>query len=223
MAILTQYSSRRWRITLNKEDPNLRLSDLSFSGNQIISMDGEGLVRTIELTKPVERLVLGDDGLQTTANIQIISTSNEGIKLFQAPYLDQVRYLLNADYTQEDLPNEKIVSPFLRQAEYRVYGALKVTEAQYDSTIAPDPIKKEKAILATLYHTAALLVPSLPDIVEGAANQERTRYVELDPEKKIDLLLMAAKDIIDDIDPDIPTVTGKGVPIGSIKRCRTLF
>ena len=230
MPILTGPSTK-WRITLSStteqaieslQQSDIKLPPVGADANSVTAITGTGLIRDITLQRAVSNLII--TGITRNGdNYGLSVVSVEDIAL--VPYYDQIRMLLNVDLDADTLPDNKIRSPFLRSAEIEIYEDIGRTEQQYDDQIGDVNTndarsKAEKARLATLYRTAGLMVTSVPDIIEGAALSERTRYVEFDPLQKRDELIKFSKDLISDL---IPTngrpVTGSGVPIGTMRRC----
>ena len=115
--------------------------------------------------------------------------------------MNQIRNILRIGIEQEDLPDSTILEEvFVRRAELAVYAQTNTTESQFNALAADDP-KRERLRIATLYRTAALLVPALPDIVREQFQSELRQYVQMDWEKKINFFISQADDAIQ---PDLP-------------------
>ena len=104
--------------------------------------------------------------------------------------------------TINDISDRQIENPYLRSAEYEVYEALGVTESEYDTKAAADATYREKTRIATLYRTAALLVPSVPDILQESVLSVQRRYVQFDPDKKIAAFIRLSNNEIEEYLPE---------------------
>ena len=199
MAILS--SIPNWRITLNRDvvpgESALRVGDFT---PVITDISGTGLIRDIVLDTPRTT----STGFLTSSDITISNHATDPAMVVTsvAPSglilsaLDQIRQLLDVGLTSTQLPNAVIYSSvYLRKGEREVYESTGESDSTYNR-LSPD--KKENFRIATMYRTAALLVPALPDIVEQSTLRLRTRYVEIDWQEKIALFLKLADEVIED-------------------------
>ena len=233
MAILSQFNSTSWIITLNREinqaenEPEFRLgntdvvpnipADIAISGSVVRNIRGSGLTRTITLEVERSTLPITDITINQSryAGMEVIATQNAD----QIPYLTQIRNLLDLSLTAANLPDSTIEQPsFLRTAELQIYDTLMLTDATYDTKAGSDELFKERVRIATMYHTAALLIPVLPNIVETSTLRLRTRYTEIDWQLKRDSFLKISND---SIKPDIPGngSSDVGVVVDIIQQC----
>ena len=216
MAILSDIKSTSWILTFNENPGTINIANVTVSSNTVTSITGMGTTRTLIVGTQVSDLEISDITITgLPSSVELIDIENRILSGFLA----QIRSILNISLTKTDLPDDKIVSPFLRSADNAVLAELDLTTQAY---AAKSDSFKEKARLSVLYRTAAFLVPSLPDIVEEAILNERTRYVEYDPDQKIAYFIRLSKNEIQDLLPP-GTVTGSGVPIKTIRKCRVLF
>ena len=134
--------------------------------------------------------------------------------------MNQVRNILRIGVTAEDLPDNTILEPaFVRRAELAVYAQTDIAnDAAFDELAADDP-KRERLKIATLYRTAALLVPALPDIVREQFQSELRQYVQMDWEQKINFFIGQANDTLQ---PDIPA-DAQVSSVGSVGSSYTRF
>ena len=223
MAILSQFNSNRWLITLNREETDseskLVPNDFNFTSNNnaVTSITGSGITRTIVLTEEVATLdisritIINHDAAPI---MEVISAENALL----IPFLAQIRNLLGVDLTKEDLPDATILqSAFLRTAELQVYSNLGLSgDTAYDAK-AVDALFRERSRIAVIYRTAALLVPVLPSIIESSIESERIRYAEIDWEEKINFFLGAADTAIKE-DMTVPLGDGNAI-VGLISQC----
>jgi len=165
-------------------------ADITVSGNAVSSVSGAGTTWMLILRDPVA--ILPPSSVTITGST-VVSTENAEI----AGFMQQIRNLLRIGMDAADLPDATIRQlSYLRKAEFSVYEETKKTEAQYDTAIMNDPAMRDRFRIAAMYHTAALLVPALPDIVREEFQQEYRQYVQMDGDEKIALFLNAAKDAI---------------------------
>ena len=123
---------------------------------------------------------------------------------------DQIRHRIDIDLTSEDIPDSIIDQPaYLRLAELQVYDILDVTEAAFDEKT---DLFKERAQIATIYRTAALMIYSFPQVIEEEIVTTDMRWSEIDLEKKYELLMRLSEDILGD---DIVNPPTSGVEIVS--------
>ena len=217
--------TNKWQITLNRTEvlsgnnPEQPLASRDFTPSLTL-VPGTGTIRSVVLgtrqsfLTPSEITIAHHDaqsmpGLDDYRSALVVTdvAPNDHIILNA---LNQIRQLLDVGITSTELPNAVIYSSvYLRKGELEVYESTGITsDADYDTKAAagPNPTAfAERYRIATMYRTAALLVPALPDIVEQSTLRLRTRYTEIDWEKKIALLLKLADDIIEDdiVDPQI--------------------
>ena len=211
MAILSQFPSNRWIITLNREvtEPALAPNAFTISGNSVLSITGSGTTRTIVLGGALAMLNATDISIDQsgyTDEVNVIATENALL----IPFLEQIRNLIGLDLSTQNLPDATILQPaFLRAAELQVYDALDTTDTAYDTKAASDELFKERTRIAVIYRTAALLVPVLPSIVESSTLRLRTRYTQIDWQEKVAFFIKAADDAVkpDIIDPDFGDAT----------------
>ena len=106
--------------------------------------------------------------------------------------------------TAEDLPDATIQElAFLRKAELTVYNQTKKTESEFDTESSTDTELRDRFRIATMYRTAALLVPSLPQIVREEYLSELRAYSEIDWQERINFFISEAGDAVaEDIPPD---------------------
>lgn len=209
MAILTSFETINWKITFSEDNENLMANLLQVTGNMVTSLSATGITRDAVLQNPTNNLVITDTGV---SGVTVVSVENADL----ADYLNEIRWLLNAALTENDLSDQQIRSPFLRSAEFEVYDALGVTEAEYDTRSATDMVFREKVRLSTLYRTAALLVPSIPDILQQRIFEGSVRYVEYDPKEKIANFIRLSNNEIEEF---IPTENQRtGFAAGSFQR-----
>ena len=205
MAIITSFPSVNWKITFNKDDADLEANQLMISGNAVTSLSSSGITRDAVLQNPTDSLVITNTG---DPELLVVSVQNAD----QLTFYDQVRRLLNVNLEESDLPNDVIRSPYLRSAEYEIYNLLMMTDTTYDSRAGTDDTFREKTRLATIYKTAALMVPAIPDIIRSTVFQTTINYAEYDPEKKQEYLdNLAEEEIVDLVPPDrFPTGFASG-------------
>ena len=208
MAILTQFPSKRWQITLSRlettsEGPLLTTSITVTvpdppNVNPVTSISGTGLMRDIILMTAVDAIPLGNIQLGTRyMGMTVTATQNSDLLEF----LQQVRNLLRIGLSATALPDSTILEQvFLRSAELEVYDALNLVDSTYDAKAENDPAFRERAQNAVLYRTAAKLLYSLPEIVSEAVLQQSVRYREIDIDNKISFWLNLADQ---SIEPDI--------------------
>lgn len=191
MAILSEFPTTQWTITLSTTpSTTLMPADITVSGNAVSSVSGAGTTWMLILRDPVA--ILPPSSVTITGST-VVSTENAEI----AGFMQQIRNLLRIGMDAADLPDATIRQlSYLRKAEFSVYEETKKTEAQYDTAIMNDPAMRDRFRIAAMYHTAALLVPALPDIVREEFQQEYRQYVQMDGDEKIALFLNAAKDAI---------------------------
>lgn len=227
MAILSQFDSNKWLITLNREEtdsePELVPNDFSFTSNNntVTSITGSGITRTIVLTEEVATLDVSQITIinhDTTPIMEVISAQNALV----IPFLAQIRNLLGVELSKEDLPDATILqAAFLRTAELQMYSNLGINgDTAYDAKVTSNSggaLFQERTRIATIYRTAALLVPVLPSIIESSIESERIRYTEIDWEEKINFFLNAADAAVKE---DIPSDLSDGDAIvGLISQC----
>ena len=163
MAILTTFPSRNWRITFSADPVSIQAADITITlptspptTVSVTSISGTGTSRNLVLGTEIS--ILKPSYISITGlTVTIISTQNTALAAFLSSYVEQIRSLLNISLTKEDLPDDKIVSPFLRSAEFDIYKNLELAnDAAYDAKVASDgDIFREKSRLALLYQTAA--------------------------------------------------------------------
>ena len=212
MAILSAIDTSNWQITLNRveQPPELALVAADFTAPVVTGVSGIGLTRDIVLSSSTNNLTpsnirIANHDARPAENVSAMVVT-DAITTLLAGALDQIRQLLDVGLTSTELPNAVVRSSvYLRKAELEVYQSTNLTDATYDSTIASMPLKAEQYRISTMYRTAALLIPALPDIVEQSTLRLRTRYTEIDWEKKRALFLQLSDDIIEDdiVDPQI--------------------
>ena len=178
----------------------LQSSDFSVAGNTITSgvESADGNSWDLTLGTPISALEEGASGVSV---FNTIITGTENIAL--QPFLQQIRDILRIGVTAEDLPDETISDlVFLRKAELDVYDRTGISEATYDTRAAADTALRDRFRISTMYRTAALLVPALPDIVRESFQSELRQYVQMDWEQKINFFLTQADDAIEEDIPD---------------------
>ena len=212
MAILTQFPSTEWNITLNVPVTALTQSNVPAIGgtNTVTAVSGSGTTWKLTLTDAVETLAPSAvmiTGITTTPPVEVVSTDNAAI----APFMQEIRNLLRIGLDAQDLPDATIRQlSYLRQAEMNVYQEAPIkTDTAYDSA-ASNPLLRDRYRIATMYHTAALLVPALPDIVREEFKEEYRQYVQMQGEDKINLFLGAAKDALIPEQPTTASVSNVG-------------
>ena len=173
-------------------------------------MSGTGTSFLLVLGTAVSSLAVTDVTITTTPPTQVIATDNADI----AGFMSQIRSLLNIGVSSEDLPDSVIRElVFLRKAELQVYDQTKKTEATYDTEVLTDTAMRDRFRIATMYRTAALLVPAIPDIIREQFLRESTQYVEMKAEEKINIFLNNAKDAIE-VDLPVGTSTSNVGELG---------
>ena len=207
MAILSQFSSSNWIITLNRELNNsegiLQLSDIAITNNPVLSIAGNGFTRTIRLSTAETNLnpndIVIDPRFVGPPLLEVIATDNADL----IPYLSQIRDLIGVSYKEEDIPDNIIKQDiYLRQAEFLVYekvneeirknsgintlyrGLSQLDDATYDAQQS-NLIFIEKHRIAVMYRTAALMIPALPQILQDFILRNEYRYAEIDWQEKI--------------------------------------
>ena len=217
MAILSEFPTTQWVITLSATRDALVLADIMVTGNIVSAVSGSGTTWTLTLSNPVATLLPGS---VTITGSTVVSTENGEISGF----MQQIRNLLRIGMDAADLPDVTIRQlSYLRKAEFTVYEETKKTETEYDSTIMNDATMRDRFRIATMYHTAALLVPALPDIVREEFQQEYRQYVQMTGEEKIALFLNAAKDAIEEVIPPADRVVSKVGELGTSYTKYTAF
>ena len=172
----------------------------------VVDTAGSGTEWTLTLENPVLTLAPSDI---TIPGATVVSTDNASISGF----MEQIRNLLRIGITSEDLPDSTIREyAFLRAAELATYEKTQKTEAAFDTESLTDTALRDRFRISTMYRTAALLVPALPDIVREEFLSELRQYVQMDWEQKINFYNTQADDVVKD---DIPA--GAGVSsVGSV-------
>lgn len=195
MAILTSFSTVNWKITFSEDNSSLTASGIQISGNGVTSLSSSGITRDAVLQTATDNLVITSTGV---SGVTVVSVENRDL----VDYLSQIRWILNSLLTVTDLPDEQILSPFLRSAEYETYDALGISESDYDTKASTDSTYREKVRLSTLYRTAALMVPAVPDIIRQRIDLESIQYVEYDPQEKIANYLRLSNNEIEEFLPE---------------------
>ena len=198
MAILTTFPTRNWKITFSEDNSNLAAGGITITGNSVTSLSSSGITRDAVLHTADSDLEVSDITATGVSGVTVVSVENGDI----ANYLNQIRWLLNARLTQVDLSDQQILNPFLRSAEYETYDALGVTESQYDTRANSDSTFQEKVRLSTLYRTAALLVPAIPDIIRQGSVRASYQWAEFDPKEKIANFIRLSTNEIEEYIPE---------------------
>ena len=217
MAIISEFPSTRWNISLDTSLPTLVPGDISVTGNTVTAVSGAGQSWVLTLGIAVSTLL---PAAITVSGASVTSTSNADIAMF----LEQIRNILRIGLTQDDLPDATIEElVFLRRAELTTYEKTGKTEAQYDSETAMNTAAaqalRDRFRISVMYRTAALLVPALPDIVRESFQSELRQYVQMDWEQKINFFLSQSDDAIEE---DLPT-TADVSSVGSVGSSYTRY
>lgn len=209
MAILTQFPSRRWQITLNRAESSTEtaLMPNAFNVtvpnppnvNLVIGITGTGLMRIITLTEAVDAIPIANIVISQSSYTGMMVTATQNADLLD--FLQQIRNLLRIGLSSTDLPDSTILEQvFLRAAELEVYDALDLTDATYDAKALNDPAFRERTQNAVLYRAAAKILYSLPEIVSETVLQQSVRYREIDIDNKITFWLNLSNQ---SIEPDV--------------------
>ena len=183
------------RSTVASTNIDLNPSTLTIMGNAVTNTVGSGTSWMLTLRDAVSALAPSDI---TIPGATVLSTDNANI----AGFIEQIRNILRIGLTQADLPDSTIrENAFLRKAELAVYEKTTKTEAAFDTESATDIALRDRFRIATMYRTAALLVPALPDIVREQFQSELNQYVQMDWEQKIAFFIKQADDAVEE---DIP-------------------
>ena len=135
MAILSNFPTRNWTITLNRveteSEDTLAPSDIIVSGNTVTAISGTTVTRNLTLQTAVASLLPADISFSGYSGLAVVSTSNADIPQF----LQQIRELLSVRLTAEDIPDSIINSDvYLLLAETQTYDATGLTSMQYDTS-----------------------------------------------------------------------------------------
>ena len=230
MAILSEFPTTQWVITLSATRSNLAAGDVTITlptpltpptpALAVSTVTGSGTSWVLMLNRMISELPPGAITIGGLPATTVVSTDNAEI----AGFMQQIRNLLRIGMDAADLPDATIRQlSYLRKAEFSVYEETKKTEADYDNTIMNDAAMRDRFRIATMYHTAALLVPALPDIVREEFQQEYRQYVQMTGEEKIALFLNAAKDAVDEVLPPTDRVESKVGELGTSYTKYTAF
>lgn len=209
MAILSQFPTTMWKITLAESVDGLTPSHVAVSPAVVLRITGSGNVWILTLS---EAIPLENAHVNVTHNgvpVRVLSVENAEIPGF----LNQIRNILRIGITAEDLPDSSIRElAFLRNAELAVYEKTGKPEGTYDTESLVNPALRDRFRIAVMYRTAALLVPSLPDIVRESFLGELQQYAQIDWQEKINFFLSQSDDAIEE---DLPEPDDTG-PVGSV-------
>lgn len=222
MGILSAYPTTQWTLFLNRAELStesaLTLADITVGMETLTALSGSGTARRVTFgtavaaVQPTSVVLAGHPGMHVIGGLPTESLA----------FLDQVRNILRIGLTPEDLSDFQIQqSAFLGKAELDTYAALNTTPAAYAAKAASEPLYEQRVRTAVLYRTAALLVPSLPEILENTLRSERIRYAELDWQQRINYFLKVANDAIAE-DTTSADVAG-GVVIATLATRETYF
>ena len=115
--------------------------------------------------------------------------------------ISDIRDLVLIGLDSSDLPDDTIIkNVFFRASELTIIERLGLTMEAYTEKLATDPGFRERVQIAVERRTAAAIIPALPQVVEEAILNQRWRYLEIDWQERISLLLRQADEaIVDDL------------------------
>ena len=115
--------------------------------------------------------------------------------------ISDIRDLVLIGLDSSDLPDDTITKNiFFRASELTIIERLGLTTEAYTEKLATDPAFRERVQIAVERRTAAAIIPALPQVVEEAILNQRWRYLEIDWQERISLLLRQADEaIVDDL------------------------
>ena len=115
--------------------------------------------------------------------------------------ISNIRDLIQVGLSSDDLPDDIVLrTSFFGAAETHILNRLGLTTAAYTEKLATDPAFRQRITVAVERRTAAFLIPSLPQVVEESILNQRWRYLEVDWQEKISLLLRLSDEaIVDDL------------------------
>ena len=201
---ITMVDWTKWQITLSRSltsTENLGPRDIRIDNNPVTDVSVSGIIANIILTNPVTNLSPSDITIHAIPALDPAVTVTQAVNLnyqtFIKSVVTQIRSLLDTRLTEEDLPDSIIEeSVYIRQAELQIYQTLGLNP---DATLSGMTL--ERARIAAMYHTAAILLYSNPQIVQQSFERSGIRFAEIDIDEKYTFLISFGNDAIE---PDIP-------------------
>lgn len=209
MAILTQFPTTQWQITLNRveteSEASLAISHITVTGNTVVSITGSGLQRVLTLGTAVSMLSATSITITAHTSMEVVSVANYEL----INYLNQIRTLIWTNLTSEDLPDSTISEDvYLGLAESETLGSLSLTTSQYDTKAASDSTFATRSRVSVMYRAAAYLLPAVPQLLREEINSEYQQFAQVDWQERQTFFLKVAGDSIENDVPDDSGTTG---------------
>ena len=209
MSIITNPLSLRWGITLN------RPITTTLTPTGILIANAPASVRSVVGSGNYWQITLINRSYGLEPNPHHIRIDEppgffvEGTtNLHRKDMLQEIRNLLSLKLDESDISDDTILSDvFVGKAEDFVLEQTATDDyvTFITTAINTNQFSKVKRFeIAAMYRTAALLIPTLPDILREQFRSESRQYVEIDWQEKINLFIAAANEaIVEDIVKDI--------------------
>ena len=221
MAVLTQFPSTKWQITLNRvetsTEASLDTAHITITSNFVDEITGSGLKRVLTLQTAVSSLAVSSITISAHTGMEVVSTANVDLQ----GYLKQIRNLIWTNLSSTDLPDDTISEDvYLVHAENEVLDSLDLTTSQYNTKAAADSAFAQRVRIAVMYRTAGYLLPAVPQLLREELNREYSQYADVDWKERQTLYFNFSDNSIKDDIPSTATRAGDITPRRWTKRVR---